>query len=1076
MASEPNRERSRQLANEALWKRIPPVSPDQVRHHLADAMFGEQRAKDNAHWWRQLSGEEQRALIDTYPHEIGNAAGIPPSAHTAANEHTLNLLRDELQSRKDAGERLNRSERKELKRYDELRRALDEVHRYADEHGHEVHILAFEPHAFGGDGRMVVSIGHDPHHADSVSWHVPGYSTTIDSLGTNLTNARNHLASVLMENPNAKATSIAWIGYDAPQGFFKGLWDVGHSKLARAGGNILHSDISAFNAARDASAGDGSHFSDNHVFGHSYGSTTTSFAGHDGRLADHVRTVTLAGSPGAGPLRHASDFGIGENVFVASSSRDWITTIGGTGSGRFLGFGLGHDPAMASWGATRIAAEFPAHMDTKATFGTHTAYYSFDPTTHARSESLANFGRIAAGHPERVTLEGHRTESPPSWPSGKHEPAIDRRLQFDEGLGKPKPWDPTWHAKYGDDSDRALGSSDEHGPGIGHDDPSTTTPHELADTGRCAHDVADYHAGKYGRDVHLETEPGPQGVPARKLFEALGSQAHEHDYNQVRDTLLQHGDGASATLASKWAGAGEQGGHAYTAENHNGKIHLVEHRPDGTSVRSGWPPHWGQHAVEKTAVGYFDPHGNPVDPLTGRHGELRAAEGVGDVAGKHRLESHGPGHPAEIIEKSTGRSVSVSRAEHVVEYPPGSHPDFPAHAVTETHRAVGSSEARYIQTDGETARVKAVLRDVYESVDRPHAENKLTRLLSRLGFHGGHVIGFRFLLDQGGVNLFRQSEHFNDPVYKKMENEWASWIKNGARVEVTVDLKPPGADPEHVIVKYDVFDQHGAQVYYDRVNFENNEHQRFRRLPTREIKHRLDMGERLHQGTLAPLSDPVRAGHPHDVGQEWFRGKDHPEGIDPHYGDPLGKHWSYPHDPTDPARMNSEVAAMYRDPSALFGRDEHGNAYTQGEYEARFNTEGPGGSHWMNFPGNDGAVPGSRVLYTDAQAFVNHYGPYLDRIGQSAGKYLGVMEGGHPASWEQRAMHVDSLKDPYSTFTLQDLPAGWKIEVSEIAPGCGQPGGGLQVRIIDNAGEIVPVSELVDPESGYPILAEGGPT
>ncbi|MCB9441579.1 MAG: hypothetical protein H6523_15185 [Mycolicibacterium sp.] len=498
-------EQSRAMANEALWKREPPVSPEALQHHLADKQFGEQRAADNARWWDRLSGDEQRALIDAYPHEIGNAEGVPAWARTEANQHELSRLHDELQARKDAGEHLTRDERKELRRYEQLQKALDEARSRAAEHGDEVHILAFDPLAFGGDGRMLVAVGHDPYRADSVSWHVPGYSTTIDSLGGNLTNAMNHLASVRMENGDITATSMVWIGYDAPQGFFKGLWDVSHTTLARAGGDILHGDITAFNAARDAHAGDGTHFLDNHIFGHSYGSSTTGFAGHGGRLAGEVRTVTLLGSPGAGPLRHASEFGIGDNVFVASSSRDWITTLGGTESGRFLGFGLGRDPALDVWGGRRVQAEFGHHMDSGATFGTHSAYYAFDPHTHVRSESLANFGRIAGGHPEQVTVEGHRSESPPGWPSGKMEPAIDRRLHFDDGAGKPKPWDPTWHAKYGEGPHAPRGDG---GAGLdGH--PRSPGPHDPAGP---VHDHTEAQSGDHdghGPRVEATDSGGP---------------------------------------------------------------------------------------------------------------------------------------------------------------------------------------------------------------------------------------------------------------------------------------------------------------------------------------------------------------------------------------------------------------------------------------------------------------------------------------------------------------------------------------------------------------------------------------
>lgn len=609
------------------------MHPDELRHHLADNHFGEQRARDNAAWWRELSGDEQRALIDSHPREIGNAEGIPAWARTEASEHELSRLHDGLQSRRDAGERLHRSEVKELKRYNDIRRALDDAKAKAARLGGEVHILAFDPHAFHGDGRMVVSVGHDPHHADAVSWHVPGFSTTIESLGGNLDNALHHLESVRSENPAARVASIAWIGYDAPQGI-KGLLDVIRTRMASDGGAILHSDLAAFNAGRDGFAGDGSHFSNNDVFGHSYGSTTTSFAGRDGNLAAHARSITLLGSPGAGPLRHASEFQLGDRVFVAASSRDFVTMFGGRmpeSHGRFFGRGLGIDPSMHTFGAHRVTAEFPRYMDhirgADANAATHSAYYRFDSQLAGiRTESLANFGRIGAGMFDRVHTEQHRFALDPSergWPRTV-EPARHRALENTRDpaeLGR-RVWDPRWHSPDGTDH-----------PGA----------HVVSEPGdaRCAHNVTDFLAERYGRDVVLQTQPGPHGVPARDLFETWHSAAHFASYREVHDALLRHGDGSAAVLASQWSGGPGQGGHAYVAVNERGTVYLYERVGDGVE-RSGWPPWWGEHCVDRTAVGFLDPRSNPIDPLDGRPGELHAAEAVGAVAGKDALD--GPGH------------------------------------------------------------------------------------------------------------------------------------------------------------------------------------------------------------------------------------------------------------------------------------------------------------------------------------------------------------------------------------------------------------------------------------------------
>ncbi len=151
--------------------------------------------------------------------------------------------------------------------------------------------------------------------------------------------------------------------------------------------------------------------------------------------------------------------------------------------------------------------------------------------------------------------------------------------------------------------------------------------------------------------------------------------------------------------------------------------------------------------------------------------------------------------------------------------------------------------------------------------------------------------------------------------------------------------------------------------------------------------------------------DPVRSSE--DSGDGWHRLPDEP--LDRHYGEPLRDHWDFPDDPVDQNRIMPPIDQMISDPKAPYGRDSSGNAYTKEQYAERFNTLGPEGEQWANFPGNGGAVPGTRVAYTDAAKFQRDYGSRLDRIGVDTGKYLALMKDGNPASWEQRAIHVGSL-------------------------------------------------------------------
>lgn len=211
-----------------------------------------------------------------------------------------------------------------------------------------------------------------------------------------------------------------------------------------------------------------------------------------------------------------------------------------------------------------------------------------------------------------------------------------------------------------------------------------------------------------------------------------------------------------------------------------------------------------------------------------------------------------------------------------------------------------------------------------------------------------------------------------------------------------------------------------------------------------------------HGGSPGERQDPV---HSHESsGDGWHRLPD--EELDPHYGEPLDDHWDFADDPVDPSTIQADVAKLIHDREAPFGRDPEGHPYTAEQYANRFNSVGPEGQRWMNFPGNHGAVPGTRVAYTNAESYLRDYGHLLDRIGKSDGKYLALMEDGQPATWEERALHVNSLRDPYNAYTFGQLPDGWSIEVSEVGPGVGQQGGSIQVRIFDDGGEARPVDEL----------------
>ena len=199
-----------------------------------------------------------------------------------------------------------------------------------------------------------------------------------------------------------------------------------------------------------------------------------------------------------------------------------------------------------------------------------------------------------------------------------------------------------------------------------------------------------------------------------------------------------------------------------------------------------------------------------------------------------------------------------------------------------------------------------------------------------------------------------------------------------------------------------------------------------------------------------PMPSPADHG-PDFVRDQTVRG----DPIDPDYGQPRADHGSIAdrYAAPDLDTVPAEVQDLVTDPSAPYGRDASGQPYTRAEWEERYTY--PDGS--PRYPGNDGAVPGRRIDFTSSAEFQAHYGDMLDRLGGRRGDFLSIVD----TPFEQRALPPGNLSAPYLTVRLtDDLPPGTRIEVSEVAPAFGQPGGGIQVRILDADGNAMSVDAM----------------
>jgi len=160
-------------------------------------------------------------------------------------------------------------------------------------------------------------------------------------------------------------------------------------------------------------------------------------------------------------------------------------------------------------------------------------------------------------------------------------------------------------------------------------------------------------------------------------------------------------------------------------------------------------------------------------------------------------------------------------------------------AATTAH--VGENTVTWTTDDqGRPIRAEADLSEVFSGLARSSAETRAQREAADRGVegdHGGHLIGHRFVKDQGLKNLFPQDGNFNVSAYKTLENEWADWIDAGMDVSITVELSPRAQDrPDRVRVAYEVTDPADGRVVYDqRVTFRNQAGQQFDRVPRADM-------------------------------------------------------------------------------------------------------------------------------------------------------------------------------------------------------------------------------------------------
>lgn len=184
-------------------------------------------------------------------------------------------------------------------------------------------------------------------------------------------------------------SSIAWIGYDAPQNIVPEAADDTYAKNAE---DKLHGFEVGLHATHDGN------IANNTILGHSYGTTTIGYTMKDKGLP--VDNVVLVGSPGAG-VDTARDLHIDpSHVYAAQSQGDPIGLAPAVDPGGLAdnawdnmksGFGFGGDDHHLIHGRQTTAPEFGAQILPTDPNGGHSDYWN------ANSPTLPAMGRIIAG-------------------------------------------------------------------------------------------------------------------------------------------------------------------------------------------------------------------------------------------------------------------------------------------------------------------------------------------------------------------------------------------------------------------------------------------------------------------------------------------------------------------------------------------------------------------------------------------------------------------------------------------------------------------------------------------------------
>ncbi|MBW3086633.1 hypothetical protein KEM60_02862 [Austwickia sp. TVS 96-490-7B] len=371
---------------------------------------GNSTPSENAAWWQSLSKPEQDKVIKDHPEWIGNRNGVSFSARDQANRNLLPRYREQL---KKELESINNDWDKKSDDPDELRKhvarrdlvkdklaSLDTVQRLSEKE--DRHIIGLD--ITRDRTEAIVSQG-DLDTAEKVGVFTPGFTSTVQGMEGNdgdMERLRSKTVDNLIDSHKfankadamKSVASVTWLGYQAPQySTIATSNSVFHDAAAVDGGRRLADFFRGINSSRSVDP-------DITALGHSYGSTTTSFALLENTGVDRVGYF---GSPGLASDDEKSYKIPVNSSFYEKAKKDLVAETEWFGTA----------PHHLKWinqlntGEVRVVVDGSERTLTQV--NGHSSYLNQDST------SMDNLSKVVTGDLEKLHKVGdpHQVNKPP---------------------------------------------------------------------------------------------------------------------------------------------------------------------------------------------------------------------------------------------------------------------------------------------------------------------------------------------------------------------------------------------------------------------------------------------------------------------------------------------------------------------------------------------------------------------------------------------------------------------------------------------------------------------------------------